>query len=65
MSQKLPVDGFKWIKTSLVDKKFNKFIKVTKHYAEEGDERYILVVDNECPKNRLICIVISYFYQKE
>ena len=30
MSQKLPVDGFKWIKTSLIDKKFNKFIKLKK-----------------------------------
>ena len=30
MSQKLPVDGFKWIETSLIDKKFNKFIKAIK-----------------------------------
>ena len=30
MSQKFPVDGFKWIKTSLIDKKFNKFIKLKK-----------------------------------
>ena len=30
MSQKLPVDGFKWIETSPIDKKFNKFIELIK-----------------------------------
>ena len=31
MSQKLPVDGFKWIKdTSSINKKLNKFIKLIK-----------------------------------
>ena len=30
MSQKLPVDSFKWVETSLTDKKFNKFIKLIK-----------------------------------
>ena len=30
MSQKLPVDGFKWIETTLIDKKINKFIKLIK-----------------------------------
>ena len=31
MSQKLPVDGFQWIKdTSSIDKKLNKFIKLRK-----------------------------------
>ena len=42
MSQKLPVDGFKWIETSLIDKTFNKFIKLIKNYDEESDEGYIL-----------------------
>ena len=42
MSQKLPVDGFKWIETSLIDKSFNKFIKLIKNYDEESDEGYIL-----------------------
>ena len=44
MSQKLPVDGFKWIETSLIDKKFNKFIKHIKSYDEEKDKGYILEV---------------------
>ena len=30
MSQKLPVDGFKWIDISLIDKKINKFIGLIK-----------------------------------
>ena len=50
MSQKLPVDGFKWIQASLTDKKFNKFIKLIKNYDEESDEGYILEVDIEYPK---------------
>ena len=51
MSQKLPVDGFRWIETSLIDKRFNKFIKLIKNYDEESDEEYILEVDVEYRKN--------------
>ena len=51
MSQKLPVDGFRWIETSLIDKRFNKFIKLINNYDEESDEEYILEVDVEYPKN--------------
>ena len=51
MSQKQPVDGFKWIKTSLTDKKINEFIKVIKNYDEESDEGYILEVDIEYLKS--------------
>ena len=50
MSQKLPVDGFKWIETSLIDKKFNTFIKLIKNCDEESDEGYILEADIEYPK---------------
>ena len=50
MSQNLPVGGFKWIDTSLIDKKFNKFIKLIKNYDKESDEGYILEVDIEYPK---------------
>ena len=32
MSQKLPVDGFKWIETYLIDKNFCKFVKLIKNY---------------------------------
>ena len=50
MSQKLPIDGFKWIETSLIDKKFNTFIKLIKNCDEESDEGYILEADIEYPK---------------
>ena len=46
MSQKLPVDGFKWKKDLL---KFNEdFIK---NYDEDSDKGYILEVDVEYPKH--------------
>ena len=46
MSQKLPVNGFKWIKNL---SNFNKnFIK---SYDENSDKGYILEVDVEYPKN--------------
>ena len=46
MSQKLPVDGFKWKKNM---SKFNEdFIKT---YDEDGDKGYILEVDDEYAKN--------------
>ena len=46
MSQKLPVDGFKWIKKLF---EFNEdFIK---NYDENNDKGYILEVDVEYPKN--------------
>ena len=51
ISQNLPVDGFKWIETSLINKKINKFIKLVKNYDEKSDEGFILEVDIEYPKN--------------
>ena len=46
MSQKLPVDGFKWIKKlSEFDERF------IKNYDENNDKGYILEVDVEYPKN--------------
>ena len=45
MSQKLPVDGFKWKKNML---KFNDFIK---KYDEDSDKGYIFEVNVEYPKN--------------
>ena len=60
MSQKLPVDGFKWVKDL---SKFNEnFIK---NYNENNDKGYILEVDVEYPKNYLIFIKIYHFYLKE
>ena len=45
MSQKLPVDGFKWKKTLKFDEEF------IKNYDEDSDKGYILEVDVEYPKN--------------
>ena len=45
MSQKLPVNGFKWIKnTSKIDEKF------IKNYNEDRDKGYIFEVDVNYPK---------------
>ena len=52
MSQKLPVDGFKWVKdTSSNDKTLNKFIKLIKNYDEESDDGYILEVEVDKSQN--------------
>ena len=46
MSQKLPVNGFKWVKhVSKIDEDF------IKNYNEDSDKGYILEVDTEYPKN--------------
>ena len=46
MSQKLPVNGFEWLKDlSKVDKDF------IKNYDKDSDKEYILEVDVEYPKN--------------
>ena len=45
MSQKLPVDGFEWVKNT---SKFSEMF--IKNYDENSDERYILEVDVECTK---------------
>ena len=46
ISQKLPVDGFKWKKSML---KFNE--EFIKNYDEDSDKGYILEVDAEYCKN--------------
>ena len=48
MSQKLPLNGFRWIK------KFSEFNEVlTKNYDENSNKGYIYEVDVEYPKNLL------------
>ena len=49
MSQKLHVDGFKWVEDILM--KNLEFIKLIKNYDGESDEGYILEVDVEYPKS--------------
>ena len=45
MSQKLPVNGFKWVKnTSKIDEEF------IKNYNEDSDKGYILEVDVKNPR---------------
>ena len=46
MSQKLPGNGFKWVKK--LSKSDEDFIK---NYDENSNKRYILEVDVEYPKN--------------
>ena len=46
MSQKLPIDGFKWVEK--LSKFHEKFIK---NYYENSDKGYIFQVDVEYPKN--------------
>ena len=48
MFQKLPVDGFKWIKENNLSKFNENFIK---NYDENSDRGYFLEADVEYPKN--------------
>ena len=48
MSQKLPVDGFEWIKEDDLSKFDQKFIK---NYDENSDKGNILEADVRYPKN--------------
>ena len=48
MSQKLPIDNFKWIEKDDLLKFDENFIK---NYDENNDKGYILEVDIEYPKN--------------
>ena len=60
ISQKLPVDGFKWMK---ILSQFNEsFIR---NYDENSDIRYFFEVDINYPENYLIFIKIYVFYLKE
>ena len=60
MSQKLPVNGFKWVEKL---SKFNE--RLIKSYNENSDIGYFLEVDVEYPKTYSIFIKIYHFYQKE
>ena len=55
MSQKLPVDDFKWKKHML---KFNE--EFIKNYDEDSDKGYILEVDVEYPKHLLLENISHY-----
>ena len=54
MSQKLPVNDFRWFKDiSSINKKLDKFIKLIKSYGYDSYEGYILEADVEYP-NQLV-----------
>ena len=48
MSQKLPVDGFKWVEENGLSKFNDKFVK---SYNENSDKGYFLEVDVKYQKN--------------
>ena len=51
MSNKLPVNGFKWLDTSETSNKINEINEdFIKNYDENNDKGYILEVDVKCPK---------------
>ena len=58
MSQKLPVNGFKWVNNEINE----EFIK---NYDENRDKGYVLEADIKYPRKFMIYIVIYHFYQKE
>ena len=58
MSQKLPVNGFKWVNNEINE----EFIK---NYDENSDKGYVLEADIKYPRKFMIYIVIYHFYQKE
>ena len=60
MSQKLPVNKFKWMKDT---SKFHE--DVVKNYNEENDERFFSKLMFNILKNYLNFIMIYYFYEKE
>ena len=63
MSQKLPVDGFKWVEEDGLLKFNESFIE---NYDENSNKGYILVADVEqIQKIFISCIVTYHFYLKE
>ena len=62
MSQKLPVEGFKWIEENNLSKFNEIFIK---NYDGNSDKAYFLEVDIKYLKIFINYIVTYHFYQKE
>ena len=60
MSQKLPVNGFKWVNNI---SRFNE--DFMKNYNGNSDARYFLEVDVEYPKNYVVLIKTYHFYHRE
>ena len=62
MSQKLPVNGFKWVEKSRLSEFNQDFME---KYDEDSNTEYFLGVDVEYPKTLLRAIKICHFYSKE
>ena len=60
MSQKLPVNGFKWVEK--LSRCNHRFIK---NYKENSDIGYFLEVDIGYPKKLFNYLIIYHFYLKE
>ena len=61
MSQKLPVNGFKWVEKSRLSRFNERFIKITMKIVTQGIfSKQILIIQ----KNYLIFIKIYHFYLK-
>ena len=60
MSQKLPVNGFKWVNNI---SRFNE--DFMKNYNGNSDARYFLEIDVEYPKNYVVLIKTDHFYHRE
>ena len=61
MSQKLPVNGFKWVEKSRLSEFNQDFME---KYDEDSNTEYFLGVDVEYPKTLLRTIKIYHFYSK-
>ena len=62
MSQKLPVNGFKWVEKSKLSRCNERFIK---KYNENSDIGYFLEVNIDYPKELFNLHRIYHFYQKQ
>ena len=62
MSEKLPVNGFKWIEKSRLSRFNEIFIK---NYNQNSDEVYFLEVDIDYPKELFNLHKNLLFYLKE
>ena len=61
MSEKLPVNGFKWVKQEELSNFKEDFIK---NYDKNIDKGYFLEVDIDYPKNYSIFMKIYHFCLK-
>ena len=64
MSQKLPVNGFKWVKNLSECNSIQFKESFIRNHCENSDIGYFLEVDIDYSENYLIFIKIYHFYRK-